>query len=457
MQLRRETTCLTAMRQAMDAGDYQTALQRATELVEMDPSWNEVKLFLEQLQAEAGAARRVERIQPRQVAPAPVTTAKPRRAGRARSRAAIFAVMIVVVAALSGWATVQVLPIDVVAQWIAPLIGGLAPGSTNASVPSPPSPPSPELEGPDLPLAAIAEPPAAPSDAVIGNTVSQYRQETDPVAGSTREPGATRPDATRPRASAPPGPALDRDTPAAAGAVASSGTAPHQTASPAPQLEPNVGMETGTAAAAVSRQPTPSDRTESAPPPISGQATILDATGLQPAPLPAVPQLSAAAPPASSTSTPAPGSPTASPSAPESHTPSPRESVSTLGTSPAPGVEATTAAQDREAAERAIGRTLVAYAQAYMALNATAVKHVWPGVNEDALRNAFGQLESQRIAFTGCTVDVRGLQASAICRGTAAYVPKVGNRDMVTASRQWRFSLRKLVNTWVIDSVASSE
>ncbi len=110
---------------------------------------------------------------------------------------------------------------------------------------------------------------------------------------------------------------------------------------------------------------------------------------------------------------------------------------------------------DTEAEDRdAIAKTIGAYAQGYTSLDARAVKRVWPTVNADALGGAFDQLESQRVVFSGCMVAVRDLHASATCRGTATYVPKVGAQERVSASHEWRFTLRKLVNTWVIDSAS---
>ncbi len=112
----------------------------------------------------------------------------------------------------------------------------------------------------------------------------------------------------------------------------------------------------------------------------------------------------------------------------------------------------TSGAEEREAAEQSISRTLGAYAQAYTALNASAVKRVWPTVNDEALRNAFGQLQAQRIAFSDCTIDVRGLHAAATCTGSATYVPKVGNSRRLSVSHRWEFALRKVVDMWVIEA-----
>lgn len=75
-------------------------------------------------------------------------------------------------------------------------------------------------------------------------------------------------------------------------------------------------------------------------------------------------------------------------------------------------------------------------------------------MNEEALKNAFEQLRAQQIAFAACAVDVSGLHASATCRGTARYVPKVGSGEPISAAHLWQFRLRKLVDAWVIESAA---
>ncbi len=119
----------------------------------------------------------------------------------------------------------------------------------------------------------------------------------------------------------------------------------------------------------------------------------------------------------------------------------------------APDSRATSESLQRESDRRDIDATLSAYARGYTGLNAAAVRRVWPTVNEEELANAFEQLASQDIVFSGCAIDVRGLHASATCRGTARYVPRVGNRSAVEVLRVWQFSLRKRVDTWVIESV----
>jgi len=99
-----------------------------------------------------------------------------------------------------------------------------------------------------------------------------------------------------------------------------------------------------------------------------------------------------------------------------------------------------------------IGRTLQLYADAYQRLDASAARRVWPTVDERALARAFAGLQSQGISFERCETEVDGAEARAVCRGRAEYVPKVGSREPLTASRQWTFRLRRAGEGWQIAS-----
>ena len=48
--------------------------------------------------------------------------------------------------------------------------------------------------------------------------------------------------------------------------------------------------------------------------------------------------------------------------------------------------------------------------------------------------------------------DIAGAAATAQCRGSATYTPKVGNREPKLESRQWTFQLRKMGEDWKIQS-----
>jgi len=99
-----------------------------------------------------------------------------------------------------------------------------------------------------------------------------------------------------------------------------------------------------------------------------------------------------------------------------------------------------------------VRRALLEYKDAYEALDAQSAQAVWPVVNERALARAFDGLESQRLSFDNCDVQVYGEAATATCRGTARYVAKVGSREPRTEARVWRFTLRKRAADWKIET-----
>jgi hypothetical protein len=99
-----------------------------------------------------------------------------------------------------------------------------------------------------------------------------------------------------------------------------------------------------------------------------------------------------------------------------------------------------------------VTQTLQRYRVAYDKLDAQSAQAVWPSVNQAALARAFEALESQTLSFETCVIQLqtRGT-ATATCRGSARYVPKIGNRDPHTESRVWSFNLRKEGTDWTID------
>jgi hypothetical protein len=103
--------------------------------------------------------------------------------------------------------------------------------------------------------------------------------------------------------------------------------------------------------------------------------------------------------------------------------------------------------------DRALVRqTLQRYRSAYEWLDAGSAQAVWPAVNQTALARAFDGLESQTLTFDACDVRVRGEAATAVCRGSARYVPKIGNREPRVEPRIWNFTLHKDAGDWRIDS-----
>lgn len=114
------------------------------------------------------------------------------------------------------------------------------------------------------------------------------------------------------------------------------------------------------------------------------------------------------------------------------------------GVSAPPVVDAT---RMRLAVRGAIER----YRTAYERLDANAARSVWPNVDENALSRAFGSIESQRLTFDDCAIDVDGSTAAATCSGRASIVPKVGGGTQ-TVRRTWRFALAQDGSAWRIES-----
>jgi tetratricopeptide (TPR) repeat protein len=102
--------------------------------------------------------------------------------------------------------------------------------------------------------------------------------------------------------------------------------------------------------------------------------------------------------------------------------------------------------------ESLIRETLQRYRSAYEELNAQAARDVWPEVDEPALERAFEALESQRLSFDECSVEVHGTVATAACSGTARYTPRIGSREPRTEARIWNFTLRRAAEAWQIDA-----
>jgi hypothetical protein len=102
--------------------------------------------------------------------------------------------------------------------------------------------------------------------------------------------------------------------------------------------------------------------------------------------------------------------------------------------------------------EELVRRLLQHYRLAYETLDARSAQAVWPTVNQSVLQRAFDGLLSQQLTFADCDVQVRGETGTAVCRGTARYVPKLGSREARVESRVWSFGLRKAGADWQIDS-----
>jgi hypothetical protein len=112
-------------------------------------------------------------------------------------------------------------------------------------------------------------------------------------------------------------------------------------------------------------------------------------------------------------------------------------------------------ASARDTAE--VDQTLSQYADAYRALNVVSTAEVWPSVDRQALGRAFATLRSQALHFEVCAVSIEGSSASASCRGTIQYVPKVGNSTPHVQAQHWIFTMRKMGADWKIERVTASQ
>jgi hypothetical protein len=102
--------------------------------------------------------------------------------------------------------------------------------------------------------------------------------------------------------------------------------------------------------------------------------------------------------------------------------------------------------------DRLVRDTLQRYRLAYEGLNARSAREVWPAVDEPALERAFEGLASQTLTFNECAVQLHGAVATARCRGSATYTPRIGNRETHVEPRVWNFTLRKVDAGWQIDA-----
>ena len=112
---------------------------------------------------------------------------------------------------------------------------------------------------------------------------------------------------------------------------------------------------------------------------------------------------------------------------------------------PAPGMRA------EISDERLIRVVLSSYQTAYNRLDAQAAADVWPSVDRRALQRAFDGLASQTVDLGRCDIRVEPGSAEADCVGTARWTPRVGGGAQ-SASRRWRFDLRRGQGDWIIVS-----
>lgn len=102
---------------------------------------------------------------------------------------------------------------------------------------------------------------------------------------------------------------------------------------------------------------------------------------------------------------------------------------------------------------QAVEGVLRAYREAVEALDAKRLKRLWPSVNEKALVKAFAEMEQQSLSFDGCVIGLSGSRADATCTGNARIVPRVGNPAPHYIIGEWRFTLRKVADGWIIQAI----
>jgi hypothetical protein len=156
----------------------------------------------------------------------------------------------------------------------------------------------------------------------------------------------------------------------------------------------------------------------------------------------------AAAPPVTPTLESA-ANPVATPLASPIGEPVPFEAAFATPPSP-PGVSTPRSSPAGPTEEQQITATLHRYAAAYQQLDANGARTVWPTVDQRALARAFKSLESQEFTFDECDVRVVDRGASAACRGSVTYIPKVGSKTAHKGDRQWNFELQKQQDVWLI-------
>jgi hypothetical protein len=269
--------------------------------------------------------------------------------------------------------------------------------------------PAPQVEIPP-PVAAPALPPRVP----------EQRAAASPPTATPRLPRPLSQDPARLAAGvsppSPPAPRASVDVPAAPPPAAASASPPASTSASPP-----------------ASSPASSPPVTAAPPPAATPG---------------------ATPPATVANSPPDPTPTPVPRPTPSAAPTPSATTPAAASAAAAAAPAAASAVDRNAS--GIQNTLARYRKAFSALDVNAARDVWPTVNERTLNRAFERLEQQEVSFEGCQIDqidAKQERAEAHCNGTARYVPRVGSRTPRVERRQWRFSLVKVRDEWLIGAV----
>jgi hypothetical protein len=108
------------------------------------------------------------------------------------------------------------------------------------------------------------------------------------------------------------------------------------------------------------------------------------------------------------------------------------------------------AAQAGPAADGGIREALRQYSSALENLDADAVKKIQPSIQVEALRKAFKEMKSLKVAIEDVRVlasDDAGARVS--CRVTQTLTPKAGSKQTTAVTRVLR--LRRQVGAWTIE------
>lgn len=221
---------------------------------------------------------------------------------------------------------------------------------------------------------------------------------------------------------------------------------------PAPGIVPAPEHASDSASAALARAPASAALTHDPPSTVRAQAPAsAGVPPLDPAPLPAVD----AAPPPETSNEVAPAL-SADRTNPDVRPTAATPAVAELRVRPtdvvAPLTDPVRPVDDRLLVDRALEQYRVAYGR----LDAQLAQAVYPSIDQSALARAFAGLASQSLVFDACDVEIRAGRASATCRGTASYVPKVGNGDPRIENRVWAFTLRRGADDWTIERARAS-
>ena len=133
------------------------------------------------------------------------------------------------------------------------------------------------------------------------------------------------------------------------------------------------------------------------------------------------------------------------PTAPPTPEPAPEAALSASEAPPVSTPETAVRAARTQSARLVVDR----YRDAFNSLDANAVDAFWPGVDRQALKKTFAQLESQHLQFGRCDVQLAGARAFASCNGYAQYT-KTGSRDPRLEVKRWTFTLGEVKDGWVI-------